>query len=196
MTHAAAPSVRDSGFDLDLEPTAARYDRASLRPRRVLLAVIVAFGGASLLLGLVLSFPSGTLGTARPLLALGGIGVTIAGAWGWTRVPSSATRVKADSEAIEFWTATRPAVRLRWADRSTRLTLRDWTSIPVSSRPRGMKDIEFIVATNPPIEAPLPPGAAEYVLARAKDHDMTLVGWRDHPPPVGVERVIQIRNRL
>lgn len=181
-------------IDLRLEDSSAGYEKASIFPRRILIGVIVAFGGVSILFGLLLAFPSGSAFLDRLLLAGGGVAVAAAGIWGWTRIPASATRVKVDSDGIEIWTLDHPVYTRRWTDATIRLTIRDWTSIPEARRGQGLREVQFILSASEPLEAPVNKEVADYILHQARQHRLTIVGWRDHPPPSGVERVIQIKG--
>ena len=180
--------------DLDLTEVATSYDRAGIRPRRILMVVLVVFGILLLVAGAVLPFPQKTASQARPILLIGGSVIVVGALWGFRVIPQAATRLTISNSGVGFRRLDGRVFNLEWADPSARITIYDWTSIPPSGRSRGLGDVQFIVAPNFPVEAVVDRGTVRTLLREAESHGLTVTGWDDTPPPAGRSRIILVSH--
>jgi hypothetical protein len=186
---------RTSSVELDLGDGARAYDRASILPRRVLMAFAFCLGAAMIAAGILVRFPPTTADQSRLLIIGGGLAIAVATIWGITLLPKSATWVSVDNERLELRVLGGGAIKVGWSNMDARIQINDWTSIPPEGRSRGLRGIQYVLAVGHAAEAPVGKEIVNSVVHQARDHGLTVIGDIDAKPPSGRARVIQVSRR-
>jgi hypothetical protein len=193
----ASPDSREATV-FDLTARAERYERSGIRSRRLLVLAIAGLGVAMAVGGIWLnvSWAGSLLGQrlfGAETLLIGGLLIATVGLVYYRRIPHAATRLTLDEGGLHFQDIEGRNSHLAWTDPKARIDILDWRAIPVAARSRGLREVDFVLAPNLPVEADLPIEVVDAVFDSARAHGYGIHGWVEHPTQPGPQRIIRIR---
>ncbi len=184
----------DGKYDLSLQAKSLEQD---LQTRRRLLLIGTGLGAFMVLSGLTLLAGIGGSTPVRssiiPTLLVAGTVITLVAVLVTSRLHRPATELVLDSSGLGFRDSSGASFELKWTDPGLHIDLLDWRSIPPDRRSGAMRQVDFILTSNVPLDAVLPYHAVLVLLDAARSHGLKVVGWHGAPSTPGPARIVRIR---